>query len=128
MEYDRHVWTSVVLRITLGVVFLYAAILKLFFNAAPPIEKIVFFLPKETTLALLGIVEFVVGVLLILGLLTRAAAVVAGLLLAGFIISSFALGIFMAQFMIKDVVLLAAAIHLIMHSLPFGIDAWINRL
>lgn len=129
MEYDRFVWTSVFLRLSLGVVFIFSAVLKLFFDVAPPIEKIIFFMPKETSVALLGIVEFVVGALLIVGLLTRAAAVVAGFLLVGFIMSSVALGIFLSQFMVKDFVLLAAAIHVLMHGAPtFSIDALIHRL
>ena len=129
MEYDRFVWTSVFMRLSLGVVFIFAAVLKLFFDVAPPIDKIVFFLPKETSVALLGIVEFVVGALLVVGLLTRAAFVVAGLLLVGFILSSAALGIFLSQFMIKDVVLLAVAIHGMMHGAPtFSLEAFIHHV
>ncbi len=129
MDYDHHMWTSVLMRLSLGVVFLAAGVLKLFFNFAPPIEKIVFFMPKETSLALLGIVEFVVGALLVLGLLTRAASVIAGLLLVGFVLSSFALGVFVSQFIIKDLVLLSAALHFMVHGAPaFSVDALIQRM
>lgn len=129
MDYDRHVWTGVLMRLTLGSVFIFAGVLKLFFDVAPPIEKIIFFMPKETSVALLGILEFVVGALLLIGLLTRAASVVAALLLVGFVLSSVALGVFVTQFMIKDLVLLAAALHFAAHGASaFSADNLIHRL
>jgi len=129
MDLDRHVWTSVLMRLTLGSVFIFAGVLKLFFDVAPPIEKIIFFMPKETSVALLGILEFVVGVLLLIGLLARAASVVAALLLAGFVFSSFALGVFVTQFIIKDIVLFAVALHVALHGAPvFSADNLVQRL
>lgn len=108
------------LRIALGIIFLISGIGKLFLGMAPPLDKILFFIPLNVSAYLLGLLEFIVGVLLLLGLLTRIAAWISAALLVIFLISGAALGIFAQAGLLKDVGLLAAAVCLAL----FGHGCW----
>ena len=117
MPFDRKL-ANFILRIVLGVLFLVPGLMKIlaFFGvlsyAYPPINKIIPFIPLSTAGLLLGIVEFAVGALLVIGLYTRFAAWVAAILFAVFILSGIYLGLFMKAGLFKDVGLLAAALML----------------
>src|SRR3990167_2509985 len=78
--------STCILRVTLGFVFVYYGIMKLFFGMAPPVEKIITFMPTDVTLFLMGMFEFLLGVLLVFGLFTR----VAGWATTGFMVVLFA--------------------------------------
>ena len=124
-----------ILRVTLGFVFVYYATMKLFFGMAPPVDLIVTFLPADVSIFLIGMVEFVLGTLLVLGLFTRTAAwLTAGLLLAFFgsatylHISGLLPGLWSTAGLAKDVALLGAAVSLGLQGAPCcSLDAWIKK-
>jgi uncharacterized membrane protein YphA (DoxX/SURF4 family) len=124
-----------ILRVTLGFVFVYAAVMKLFFGAAPPVDAIVTFMPVDVSLFLLGLLEFVVGALLVVGLFTRVAAWVATSLFAIFMLSAIYLhvsgampGIWNTAMLFKDVALIGAAVALgIQGSKCCSLDTWIKK-
>ncbi|HIG95513.1 TPA: DoxX family membrane protein [Candidatus Woesearchaeota archaeon] len=125
----RHGWTSVVMRITLGFLFFYAAIGKLFMGKAPPIEKIITFMPKETSVMLLAIVELIIGLLLIFGLITKITAWASAVLFAIFMLSGLALGIFTQSGLVKDIPLLAMSLYFAFKGCTgFGLDCLIRKL
>ncbi|MEK6812715.1 MAG: DoxX family membrane protein, partial [Nanoarchaeota archaeon] len=115
MQLDRK-FANFLLRVVLGIVFAYAGAMKIlhFFNLVPyvypPLDKILTFLPLNTSGLLLGILEFIIGILLILGLWTRVAASGATILFIIFIISGAVLGLFMQAMLFKDVIMAAAAL------------------
>lgn len=120
--------TWLVLRLTAGVVFLMAGIGKLFWGAAPPVEKVLPFLPAPTTLLLLGLLEVVVGVLIMAGLLTRIASSAAVVLYVIFIVSGVALGMFQAAGLLKDVGLLGGMLALaVFGAHTYSVDAWLAK-
>ena len=115
MQLDRK-FANFLLRIVLGIIFAYAGAMKIlgFFKivayALPPIDRIITFIPLETSGLALGIVEFAIGILLLLGLWTRLAALAATVVLIIFIISGAILGLFMQAGLFKDVAMAAAAL------------------
>ena len=102
-------WAEFLMRISLGAVFLNAGIGKLFFNVRPPIDKIITFIPADTTLILLGLLGFVIGALFLLGLFTKLTGKVATALLIVIILSGFYIGM---GPLYKDIALFAASWHL----------------
>mgnify|MGYP001592470870 CR=1 FL=1 len=108
---DRRI-ANFLLRISLGLIFLISGLGKVFFYERVPIEKILPFLGPEWGSVLLGIAELMVGLLLVLGLLTRWAALASAALLVIFIVSGLILGLFMQAGLIKDVVLVFASLML----------------
>lgn len=125
----KHGWTLVVLRITLGFAFFYAAIGKLFMGKMPPVDQVIGFLPQETSVAILGIIELVVGLLLIFGLVTRIAGWAAAVLLALFLLSGLGLGLFNQAMLFKDLPLLAAALVFAFKGCTgFGLDCLIKKI
>ena len=64
-------WAELLMRLGLGAVFLNAGIGKLFLNARPPIDKVITFIPADTSILLLGLLEFILGALFLLGLFTK---------------------------------------------------------
>lgn len=100
------------IRLTLGLVFLWAGIGKLFLNARPPIDQIITFIPLNTSLLILGIIEVIIGLLLVIGLFTRIAAWASAVLLLLFVIGGIVLGLFIDAFLLKDIALLAVALEL----------------
>ncbi len=102
-------WAEFLMRIGLGAVFLNAGIGKLFLNARPPVDKIITFIPADTTLILLGLLEFVIGVLFLLGLFTKFTGKVSAFLLLFIILSGFYIGM---GPLYKDIVLFTVAWHL----------------
>ena len=127
--------STCILRVGLGFVFVYYSIMKLFFGMAPPVDKIITFMPADVSLFLLGMFEFVIGTMLVLGLFTR----VAGWKAAGLIVVFFASAAYLhfsgimpdlwfTAGMAKDVALLAAAVAIGMQGAPCcSIDAWIKK-
>lgn len=127
--------STCILRVTLGFVFVYYGIMKLFFGMAPPVEKVITFIPIDVSLFLMGMFEFLLGVLLVKGLFTR----VAGWTAAGFMIVLFAAagylhvsgilpGLWFTAGMAKDVAILGAAVAVGMQGAPCcSIDAWIKK-
>src|SRR3989344_2818232 len=93
-EEQKNKIAHLLVRLALGFIFFYAGLGKLFFEAAPQVDQIITFMPPSTTLLLLGILELTLGLLLILGLITRVAATVAGVVDLTFIISGLVLGMF----------------------------------
>ena len=124
-----------ILRVTLGFVFVYYGIMKLFFGLAPPVDKIITFMPVEVSLFLMGMFEFVVGTLLVLGLFSR----VAGWITAGLFVVLFASAAYLhlsgilpdlwfIAGMAKDVGLLGAAIAVGLQGAPCcSIDVWMKK-
>ena len=127
--------STCILRVTLGFVFVYYGIMKLFFGMAPPVEKIITFMPTDVSLFLMGMFEFLLGVLLVFGLFTR----VAGWATTGFMVVLFASAgylhisgilpdLWFTAGMAKDVAILGAAIAVGMQGAPCcSIDAWIKK-
>ena len=104
---------SFLLRLTLGIIFLYTGVSKVFMHVTvPPISKVITFLPAARASMVLGIIELIVGVLLIIGLWTRLTGWVAAVLLLCFIISGSILGLFQSAALMKDVGLLGSALYL----------------
>lgn len=119
----KHAVAALAIRLSLGLIFLISGIGKLFLGMSPPLDKILFFIPLNISTYLLGLLEFVVGIMLLAGLFTRIAAWVAAGLLIIFLISGAALGIFMQAGLLKDVGLLAAALSSALVGCPrWGID------
>tara|TARA_Y100000031_G_C8086703_1_gene322234 strand:+ start:429 stop:782 length:354 start_codon:yes stop_codon:yes gene_type:complete len=117
------------MRITLGLVFFYAAIGKLFMGKMPPVHKVLGFLPAETAVSLLAIVELVVGLLLIFGLVTRVAGWASAALFAVFILAGLGLGLFNQAMLFKDLPLLAMSLYFAFNGCSgFGLDCLIKRL
>jgi uncharacterized membrane protein YphA (DoxX/SURF4 family) len=124
-----------ILRMTLGFVLVYYATMKLFFGAAPPVDLIVTFLPTDVSLFLMGMLEFVLGTLLLMGLFTRTAA----WLTAVFFVVLFGSALYLhvsgilpdlwyTAFLAKDVALLGAAVSLGLQGAPCcSLDAWIRK-
>ena len=108
---DRR-WANLLLRISLGLIFLISGISKVFFYVRVPVEKILPFLGPEYGSIILGIAEIIVGLFLVIGLLTRYAALGAAILFAIFVISGLFLGMFQQAGLIKDIVLIFAALML----------------
>ncbi|MDO8556595.1 MAG: DoxX family membrane protein [Nanoarchaeota archaeon] len=109
-------YANVVLRVILGLVFAYAGAMKVlgFFKVVsytlPPLDKIITFLPLNTSGVILGGVELIIGIALIIGFYTRVAAWGATILLLIFAVAGAYLGIFMQAGLFKDVVMAAAAL------------------
>jgi uncharacterized membrane protein YphA (DoxX/SURF4 family) len=104
--------SNFLVRVTLGLVFLWAGIGKLFLNARPPLDQLITFLPLNTSLLILGILEVAVGLMLVIGLFTRIAGWVAAVLFVAFVVGGSLIGIFTQAFLLKDVALLAASLEL----------------
>lgn len=103
-------WPLLIMRLGLGIVFLNSGIGKLFLNVKPPVDKIITFLPADTSLLFLGFVEFVIGILFILGLFTKFTGKVAAALLLVIILSGLYLNMY--SVILKDIVLFSAAWYL----------------
>ncbi len=124
-----------VLRVALGFVFVYYATMKLFFGMAPPLDLIVTFLPADMSLFLMGMVEFVLGTLLVLGLFTRTAAWLTVVFFAALFSSAIYLhfsgilpGLWNTAGLAKDVGLLGAAIAIGLQGAPCcSLDAWVKK-
>ena len=103
-------WSELIMRVGLGIVFLNSGIGKLFLNVKVPVDKIITFLPADTTLLIMGLLEFVLGVLFVLGLFTKLTGKVAAVLLLAIILS----GVYLQMFnvILKDIVLFAVALYL----------------
>lgn len=106
----KHAVGALAIRLSLGLIFLISGIGKLFLGLAPPLDKVLPFIPLHISTYLLGLLELIVGIMLLIGLFTRIAAWVAAALFITFLISGAALGLFMQAGLLKDVGLLAAAI------------------
>ena len=120
--------TWLVLRVLAGFVFLWGGIAKLFMGAAPPVASILPFMPANVSLFLLGLLEFIVGTLLILGLITRIAAGVGTALYAIFIIAGLSLGLFGGAMLFKDVGLLGTMLALtIFGAHSYSLDVWLKK-
>lgn len=127
--------STCILRLGLGFVFVYYSIMKLFFGMAPPVDKIITFMPTDVSLFLLGMLEFTLGVLLLLGLFTRVAGWATAGLIGVFFVSAVYLhfsgilpGLWAMAGMAKDVALLTAAVAVGMQGAPCcSIDVWIRK-
>lgn len=124
-----------ILRVTLGFVFVYYGIMKLFFGMAPPVDLIVTFLPTDVSIFLMGMLEFVLGTLLLFGLFTRTAAWLTAVFFVVFFgsaaylhVSGILPGLWNTAGLAKDVGLLGAAVSLGLQGAPCcSLDAWITK-
>ncbi|PIN80798.1 hypothetical protein COV16_00310 [Candidatus Woesearchaeota archaeon CG10_big_fil_rev_8_21_14_0_10_34_8] len=124
-----------ILRVTVAFVFLYAGVMKLFFGAAPPVDMILTFMPADVSLFLLGMLEFVLGTLLLFGLFTRVTAWVSASLVAVFFLvaaylhtSGLMTGLWNSAWMWKDLPLLGGSIAIALQGSPCcSIDSWIKK-
>lgn len=111
------------LRAVVGILFILFGWMKFIGSLAPPIDKIITFLPLETSILLMGIVEAVIGVLVLVGLWTRVAAWLGALLMATIILSGIYLGLFWQFFLIKDISMLVILIALgLMETREWTVD------
>lgn len=122
------------MRILVGGVFIYNAIANLFLNSKLPVEQ-VFPLPHQTGMYIIGLVELVLGVLLLIGLITRVAAwitVVVSLVYMGSTIYLAALGkvsyLGLQIALTKDLLLLGTGLYFgLAGSQTLGIDNAIHK-
>ena len=120
--------TWLTMRVLAGFVFLWAGIGKLFMGAAPPVDQIITFMPANVSLFILGLLEFVLGTLLILGLLTRIAGGAATALYVIFIIVGLTLGMFNTAMLWKDLGLAGMTFALtIFGAHTYSLDAWLKK-
>ena len=122
------------LRVVLGGVFIYNAIANMFLNGKLPIDKV---LPVDRQIALysIGLVELILGVLLLIGLITRVASwisVVVALAYMGSTIYLVALGkvslLGLQIALSKDLLLLGAGLYFgLAGSQALGIDNAIHK-
>ncbi|HLD15892.1 MAG TPA: DoxX family protein [Candidatus Nanoarchaeia archaeon] len=109
---DRR-WANLLLRVSFGLIFLFSGMMKVFFYVRVPVEKILPFLGPDYGSIILGAVEIIIGLLLVIGLFTRYAALGATGLLVVFVISGLILGLFQQAGLIKDIVLVFASLMLV---------------
>lgn len=119
-------WPEFIMRIGLGIVFLNSGVGKLFLNVRPPVDKIITFLPADTSLLLLGLIELVIGILFVLGLFTKFTGRVSALFLLIIILSGLYLNMY--SVILKDIVLLAAAWHLSkIKTTKYALDSFFGK-
>jgi len=119
-------WAELIIRLGLGALFLKGGIGKLFLGVRVPVDQIITFLPADTSLILLALLELVLGVLLILGLFTKFTAKVTAILLLVVILSGLYLKMYTPLW--KDVILLGAAWHLAkVGSNKFAADSFFRK-
>lgn len=110
---NRRKLGNFLLRISLGLIFLYTGVGKVFLGEkVPAIDRIITFLSVENASLALGVVELIIGVLLVIGLWTRVAGWAAAILLACFIIAGSLFGLFQQAGLFKDIGLLGSALYL----------------
>lgn len=106
---DKKVIFHCIFRILLGFVFLYAGIIKVFAFDFPNVEAVMPFMAPATTVFLLGLLELIIGVMIMVGLFTRIFAwIMAGMLLIFIIVGPF-IG---TGFLYKNLALIGAAMFL----------------
>ena len=102
--------------------------MKLTGKLAPPIDKIITFLPVETSILLFGLVETVVGLLIVLGLWTRIAAWLGAILMVAILWSGIYLGLFWQLNLIKDIPILIIFVALgLMEEREWSMDALLSQ-
>ena len=117
---DKELALHVALRVALGIVFLWGGIRKMFLGAPIPVGKIITFMASGNVLYVLGLIEFLIGLFLLLGLATRTA----GWAAVGFAF----LGLILALpagmgFLAEEIVLIAVALVLAFRgSISLGLD------
>src|SRR3989338_2498935 len=99
-----------IVRVGLGLIFLYTGMSKLFFGMMPTLDKILPFIPLNISVYFLGLLEIILAIFLLAGLITRIAAWISAVLYLLFIIFGLALGLFNAAGLFKDIGFLAAAV------------------
>jgi len=120
--------TNFVIRVLLGLVFIYIGFSRLFRGFVPPLNMAPF-LNQQTFVPLFGIVEIALGLLLLIGLLTRVSAFAGGLLIIFFIAISMIYGAFDRYLMIKDIAMLAICIDLVIYgAVSYSIDNVIKNI
>ena len=144
-----HPYTALIGRIVLGAVFLYASVSKILhpeqFAQALMNYRILPLVSVNLVAVILPWVELVVGVLLLVGLFTRASSVVAALLLALFLgavgsalvrgldiscgcFPSNGMGTINLLYLARDLVLLALALHVFSRDRQlFSLGRFLNR-
>lgn len=126
-----------ILRVALGFVFVYYSIMILFFGMALPVDinELITFIPADVGLFCIGMIEFIIGTLLVVGLFTRIAGWTAGaffVVLFGTTAYLHFSGIFPDLWfyanLAKDVGLLGAAVAIGLNGAPCcSIDAFIKK-
>ncbi len=111
---------SFLMRLFLGIALVYLAVAELFFAGAPAYKTLLGYGP--TISFIVGIVFMVLGILLVLGLVTRIASWVTFILLAIFIIASLVTLKFNAGFFAKDLAMFGVALALAMKKPAYALD------
>ena len=125
-KYEAYV--PVFLRFGLGVIFFWFGIDKflhplLWRGFIPPFVEALLPISVGLFESIQGVIEIIVGVLLIIGLWRQFAAAVAGLILIPIIIVTFAIGAY--DIALRDVGLLAVSISLtVVPETIFSVDKW----
>lgn len=110
---NRRKLGNLLLRVSLGLIFLYTGIGKVFLGGqVPAIDRVITFLSVEYASLALGVVEMIIGLLLVIGLWTRVAGWAAAVLFVCFLIAGSLFGMFQQAGLFKDVGLLGAALYL----------------
>jgi uncharacterized membrane protein YphA (DoxX/SURF4 family) len=108
------------MRLFLGIGLVYLAVAELFFMGAPSYKAVFGYHP--TFAFITGVVLLVLGVLLILGLITKIAAWATFILLAVAIIASLTMLKFNIGFFAKDLVMFGVALALAMKKPAYALD------
>ena len=117
-----------IVRIGLGLIFLYTGISKLFLGMSPPLDRVLPFIPINISTYFLGLLEFVLAIFLLAGLITRIVAWISVGVYALSIIVGLALGLFNAAALFKDIGLLAASVSTaLLGSTIWGMDNRMRR-
>ena len=131
---DQYAWGNLFLRLGLGFVFVFTGIAKLFLGLVPaePIGAILNAIGMGALSTtgfgmFLGILELMVGLMMILGLFTKIVGWVTAIMLLSFIIGVSVIlgaGLMQPMFMFKDIGLLAGALCLGFQGAPgISLDA-----
>jgi len=123
----RENFAHFLLRFAVGIIFLLFGWMKISGQLQPPIEKIITFLPAETSLLVMGLAMIIIGLSVIIGLWITIAAWFGALIMVAVIGSGIYLGLFWELNLIKDIPILIIFIALgLMEERDWTFDAWLG--
>lgn len=124
---DREDLAHFLLRFITGTFFILFGSMKFVGLLTPPIDKIIVAIPLEISVFLMGVLETVLGIMLVLGIFTRASAWIGAVLMVVIIGSGTSLGLFWQLYLIKDIPFLIILIVLgITEPGVLSIDSWMQ--
>jgi len=127
LKMDREDLAHFLLRFITGIFFILFGSMKFVGLLTPPIDKIIVAIPLEISVFLMGVLETVLGIMLVLGIFTRVSAWIGAVLMVVIIGSGISLGLFWQLYLIKDIPFLIILIVLgITEPGVLSIDAWMR--